>query len=219
MFLRNHFIGEGAFEMPKIKKEEVDLENIELVGYDKLSSSKDNQIVHFFLDDYKFEVMWNDPLPRAQRLKSHKAVLAPNFSVYTEMPKPHKHSNPHDHDVDWSNNFPDFGPPINYDDAASEFKRYGVLTMSRKGYIEFSKYVSIEDFRNSLLYGKEIVFSYNNKEYGVFCEGKSLFTFNEANKPETEIEFSNIDELLGTDVQGKSLCEIITEVEVLHRNV
>ena len=65
----------------------------------------------------------------------------------------------------------------------------------------------------------EIVFSYNNKEYGVFCEGKSLFTFNEANKPETEIEFSNIDELLGIDVQGKSLCEIITEVEVLHRNV
>ena len=86
MFLRNHFIGEGAFEMPKIKKEEVDLENIELVGYDKLSSSKDNQIVHFFLDDYKFEVMWNDPLPRIERLKSHKAVLAPNFSVYIEMP-------------------------------------------------------------------------------------------------------------------------------------
>ena len=79
-------MGEGTFEMPKIKNEEVDLENIELVGYDKLSSSKDNQIVHFFLDDYKFEVMWNDPLPRAQRLKSHKAVLAPNFSVYTEMP-------------------------------------------------------------------------------------------------------------------------------------
>ena len=39
------------------------------------------------------------------------------------------------------------------------------------------------------------------------------------NYKETEIEFSNIDELLGTDVQGKSLCEIITEVEVLHRNV
>lgn len=79
-------MGEGTFEMPKIKNEEVDLENIELVGYDKLSSSKDNQIVHFFLDDYKFEVIWNDPLPRVEKLKSHKAVLAPNFSVYTEMP-------------------------------------------------------------------------------------------------------------------------------------
>ena len=90
MFLRNHFIGEGTFEMPKIKKEEVDLENIELVGYDKLSSSKNNQIVHFFLDDYKFEVMWNDPLPRIEKLKSHKAVLSPNFSIYSEMPVPMK---------------------------------------------------------------------------------------------------------------------------------
>ena len=90
MFLRNHFNGDGTFEMPKIKKEEVDLENIELTGYDKLSSSKDNQIVHFFLDDYKFEVMWNDPLPRIEKLKLHKAVLSPNFSVYSEMPVPMK---------------------------------------------------------------------------------------------------------------------------------
>ena len=90
MFLRNHFKGDGTFEMPKIKKEEVDLENIELTGYDKLSSSKDNQIVHFFLDDYKFEVMWNDPLPRIEKLKSHKAVLSPNFSIYSEMPVPMK---------------------------------------------------------------------------------------------------------------------------------
>lgn len=49
MFLRNHFKGDGTFEMPKIKKEEVDLENIELTGYDKLNSSKDNQIFTFSL--------------------------------------------------------------------------------------------------------------------------------------------------------------------------
>ncbi len=90
MFLRNHFKGDGTFEMPKIKKDEVNLENIELTGYDKLKSSKNNQIVHFFLDDYKFEVMWNDPLPRIEKLKSHKAVLAPNFSIYSEMPVPMK---------------------------------------------------------------------------------------------------------------------------------
>ena len=90
MFLRNHFKGDGTFEMPKIKKEDIELENVELTGYDKLSSSKDNQIVHFFLDDYKFEVMWNDPLPRIEKLKSHKAVLSPNFSIYSEMPVPMK---------------------------------------------------------------------------------------------------------------------------------
>ena len=90
MFLRNHFNGDGTFEMPKIKKEDIDLEKIELIGYDKLAGSCADQIVHFFLDDYKFEVIWNDPLPRIEKFKSYKAVLSPNFSVYTEMPMPIK---------------------------------------------------------------------------------------------------------------------------------
>ena len=59
MFLRNHFPGDGVFEIPKIKKEEIDLENIGLIGYDRLSENKTNKIVHFFLDDYKFEAIWD----------------------------------------------------------------------------------------------------------------------------------------------------------------
>ena len=51
MLLRNHFMGEGTFEMPKIRKEDIDLEKIELIGYDKLGGSSADQIVHFFLDD------------------------------------------------------------------------------------------------------------------------------------------------------------------------
>ena len=86
MFLRNQFETDGVFEMPKIRKDEISLENIALVGYDKLSDNKTDRIVHFFLDDYKFEVMWNDPEPRIERLKKFKAVLAPNYSLYTEMP-------------------------------------------------------------------------------------------------------------------------------------
>lgn len=408
MFLRNQFEGIGTFEMPKIKKEKINLENIEFIGYDKINSGTSNQIVHFFLDDYKFQVLWNNPLPRIEKLKQFKAVLAPNFSVYTEMPmaikvyntfrsrwcgaflqangvkviptlawggpetfwfcfdgieqnavvavstigvrtekdlflqgynemlrrlkpskvicygkpfdemkgniievdyaktnnldkqlssdncyikkiagyvvsdyekgmggaggsgtptwkpkkldderligkpgeiketftkrgerfltkigengyatkerqytnhkKPHKHSNPHDHDIDWSKNFPDFGSPINYNDSIPEFKKYGGLTMSAKECIEFSKFDSIIDFRESILYGKEIEFAYNNKEYGVFYDGER-YTFNEANKPETEIEFCSVDELLDVDVQGVPLREIITEVEVTWRNI
>lgn len=90
MFLRNHFKGDGTFELPKIRKEDINLEKIEFVGYDKLNGSSTDQIVHFFLDDYKYEVIWNDPLPRVERLKSHKAVLSPNFSIYSEMPIPIK---------------------------------------------------------------------------------------------------------------------------------
>ena len=49
MFLRNHFNGDGTFEMPK-KKEDIDLEKIELIGYDKIAGSSADQIVHFFED-------------------------------------------------------------------------------------------------------------------------------------------------------------------------
>lgn len=86
MFLRNQFKGDGVFEIPKIKKEEIELENIELIGYDKLNEKETNKIVHFFLDDYKFEAIWNDPEPRVEKLKKYEAVLAPNYSIYTEMP-------------------------------------------------------------------------------------------------------------------------------------
>lgn len=36
LFLRNQFKTDGVFEIPKIEKEEIGLENVELIGYDKL---------------------------------------------------------------------------------------------------------------------------------------------------------------------------------------
>ena len=40
MFLRNQFARDGTFEMPVIKKTKLDLDNIELIGYDKLSEDR-----------------------------------------------------------------------------------------------------------------------------------------------------------------------------------
>ena len=86
MFLRNQFKGDGIFDIPLLQTDEIDLEEIELIGYDKLCDNKTESIVHFFMDDYKFEGMWKDPEPRIERLKAYKAVLTPDFSMYTEMP-------------------------------------------------------------------------------------------------------------------------------------
>ena len=86
MFLRNQFKGDGIFDIPLLKTDEIDLEEIELIGYDKLCDNKTEAIVHFFMDDYKFEVMWKDPEPRIERMKEYRAVLPPDFSMYTEMP-------------------------------------------------------------------------------------------------------------------------------------
>ena len=86
LLLRNQFERTGTFEIPLICKNELTLENLSLIGYDKISSGKSHQVVHFFLDDYKFESLWNNPEPRIGKLSVFRAVLSPQFSIYSEMP-------------------------------------------------------------------------------------------------------------------------------------
>ena len=44
--------------------------------------------IHFFIDDYLFQRVWNDPERYAQMLKEYQAVLSPDFSLFTDYPKP-----------------------------------------------------------------------------------------------------------------------------------
>ena len=96
MFLRNQFEEEGKYGIPKIPKfdfKNEDLENLRLTGFDVAKSGKDehfNRMVHFFLYDYKFECIWEKPDKYIDILKKYKAVLTPDFSMYTEMAKPLK---------------------------------------------------------------------------------------------------------------------------------
>lgn len=58
-----------------------------LIGYDKVNQGNDyEKIVHFFLDDYRFESIYNNPERKLDILKQYKAVLTPDFSMFTEMP-------------------------------------------------------------------------------------------------------------------------------------
>ena len=89
LFLRNQFEGEGTFQIPIVKKQHISLEQLKFIGYDHIKSDErenKDSVVHFFLDDYKFEVLWNHPEPRLEKLKQYKAVLTPQYSLYTEMP-------------------------------------------------------------------------------------------------------------------------------------
>lgn len=89
LFLRNQFDPDGVFDIPLIRKQKIDLKDIQLIGYDKLKpndQSHAQNFVHFFLDDYKFEVMWNNPEPRLEKLSQYKGVLSPQFSTYYTMP-------------------------------------------------------------------------------------------------------------------------------------
>ena len=47
----------------------------------------ENYIAHFFYDDYKFMSAWRDPDKYISRLRKFKAVVSPNFSLYTDFPR------------------------------------------------------------------------------------------------------------------------------------
>lgn len=44
--------------------------------------------LHFFVDDYQFERLWNKPEKYLPLLKQFKGVLSPDFSLYMDMPLP-----------------------------------------------------------------------------------------------------------------------------------
>lgn len=47
----------------------------------------ENYIAHFFYDDYKFIQAWKNPDTYIDKLRRFKAVVAPDFSSYTDFPK------------------------------------------------------------------------------------------------------------------------------------
>ncbi len=49
--------------------------------------------VHFFLHDYQFERLWNEPLRYLTRLSKFCCIFAPDFSLYVDMPEPVKRWN------------------------------------------------------------------------------------------------------------------------------
>ncbi len=43
--------------------------------------------VHFYLDDYQFERVWNAPERYVEKLRKFSCVLTPDFSLYLDMPR------------------------------------------------------------------------------------------------------------------------------------
>lgn len=47
----------------------------------------ENYIAHFYYDDYKFISAWREPDKYIERLRKFKAVVSPDFSLYTDFPR------------------------------------------------------------------------------------------------------------------------------------
>lgn len=79
----------GFWQMPVIKCD--DFVPDRLIGFNYAKTSKDNSAgIHFFVDDYQFERVWNYPEKYTDILSKFSCILSPDFSLYREMPMPMK---------------------------------------------------------------------------------------------------------------------------------
>lgn len=75
----------GKFNSPIIKPIQIIPKNI--VSFNYFNSIKNTQdyFIHFYIDDYQFERIWNFPNTYTKALKKFAGVIGPDFSAYTDM--------------------------------------------------------------------------------------------------------------------------------------
>ena len=80
------FPGVGPYGIPEIKPEKfIDCKYVRFNEAQKIK--KPNGIgVHFFVDDYEFDKIWNQFNRYMRMLSKFDAVLTPDWSVYTDWP-------------------------------------------------------------------------------------------------------------------------------------
>lgn len=75
----------GKFDMPiihAVKHKPTDLLSFNYM----LTSDEYEKGIHFYIDDYQFERIWNSPDKYMDKLKQFDCALTPDFSLYMDMP-------------------------------------------------------------------------------------------------------------------------------------
>ena len=77
------------WQMPIINNDDFIPDDLTGFNYAKTSKNKKTGI-HFYIDDYQFERLWNNPSEYVDTLREYECILSPDFSLYTDMPMPMK---------------------------------------------------------------------------------------------------------------------------------
>ena len=89
LFMRNEYPGRGKWNIPLIKKQTLDIENISLIACSdtRLNDCIENTKcgVHFFVDDYRFNGIYNNPEKSLKKYSQYAFLLSPDFSTYADM--------------------------------------------------------------------------------------------------------------------------------------
>lgn len=157
----------------------------ELIGFNYVKTSKKlDRGVHFYLDDYQFERVWNQPERYINLLSRFEYVFSPDFSLYLDMPKPLQIYNIYRSRLlgaYWQNEGMRVIPTLSwsdensYDFAFDGIEQGGVVTASTIGVIRnnhatklwidgMKEMIKRVNPKTILIYGKEILFDYGNIE-------------------------------------------------------
>ena len=88
LFLRNQFDVEGKWGFPVIRKQTLDLVDLELIACSDVSKKDEKNLhkgVHFFVDDFRFENVYVHPDKALEKYGKYKFLLTPDYSLYSEM--------------------------------------------------------------------------------------------------------------------------------------
>ena len=89
LFIRNSFIADGKWGLPLLKKQKIDTSDIKLIACSdtKANDREENKKfgVHFFVDDYRFNGIYDHPERTLQKYSQYKFLLTPDFSTYSDM--------------------------------------------------------------------------------------------------------------------------------------
>ena len=77
----------GDYDMPIVKALHEGPQG-EFLGFKDIpATSRRDMIIHFYMDDYRFERMWDQPQVYMDKLAEFYAVVSTDFSIYTDMPR------------------------------------------------------------------------------------------------------------------------------------
>lgn len=89
LFMRNNYNSDGKWGLPVIKKQTIDTTAIELIACSdtRPHEREDNKRfgVHFFVDDYRFNGIYDNPEKTLDKYSQYKFLLSPDYSTYADM--------------------------------------------------------------------------------------------------------------------------------------
>lgn len=85
---KGEYAGEGLYGIPAIEPVYELPEIREWINFGQVLQDKEpeGKAVHFFIDDYQFERIWNAPEKYVKKLKQYVCIASPEFSTYGGMP-------------------------------------------------------------------------------------------------------------------------------------